>query len=76
MSVLRRLGFDEAEVSLEPTSSGKIGGVIKSDKFRGKSQVARQDDLWQGLRTHLSEADAVRIVALLTVTPDEVGDDD
>jgi acid stress-induced BolA-like protein IbaG/YrbA len=75
-SVMGELGFGPGEFSLERTASQKVGGVITSSKFRGKTQIRRQQELWDALREHLSEAELNCVVALLTVTPDEVGDDD
>ena len=75
-SVMGQLGFNPGDLAFERTASQKVGGVITSDKFRGKSQIARQHELWDALREHLSEAELNCVVALLTVTPDEVGDED
>ena len=75
-SVLLGLGFASAEISLEQTSSGKVGGHIISAKFEGDSQILRQKRLWKDLAERLSKAELGQIVAILTVTPEEIGEDD
>jgi stress-induced morphogen len=73
---LREIGYTDDEFRLELTQSGKVGGHIISEKFHGKSQTNRQDMLWHELPKHLSQEELSNIVALLTVTPAEVGADD
>lgn len=70
--VLRALGFEEAEVQLERAGGGKVGGVLVSRKFAGKSQEERQNELWAGLRAKLSPDELVQIVAIMTMTPEEI----
>lgn len=73
---LRDIGYTDDEVHLELTQSGKVGGHIISEQFRGESQTNRQNMLWNELQKHLSQAELTNIVALLTVTPAEIGADD
>jgi acid stress-induced BolA-like protein IbaG/YrbA len=75
-ATLREIGYTDDELHLELTQSGKVGGHILSDAFRGESQMNRQNQLWAELRQRLTPAELINIVALLTVTPAEVGEDD
>ena len=69
------LHFQPDEIHLEKTMSGSVGGHIVSGSFAGQSQMERQDRLWEGLRDHLQPVELIKIVALLTVTPDEIADE-
>jgi hypothetical protein len=73
---LREIGYTDDEFRLELTQSGKVGGHIISEAFRGESQTSRQSTLWNELQRRLSQGELTNIVALLTVTPAEVGADD
>ncbi len=75
-TVLRKLGFTDDELHLELTTSGRVGGHIVSEAFRGESQMNRQDRLWADLARQLTKAELAKIVAILTVTPEEIGDED
>lgn len=75
-ATLHELGYTDDELHLELTQSGKVGGHIVSEAFRGESQMNRQSQLWSDLQQRLTPAELINIVALLTVTPAEVGDDD
>jgi acid stress-induced BolA-like protein IbaG/YrbA len=70
--VLRALGFEEAEVQLEHAGGGRLGGVLVSRRFAGKSQEERQSELWTGLRAKMSPEELVQIVAIMTMTPEEI----
>ncbi|GMV42458.1 MAG: hypothetical protein AMXMBFR64_41740 [Myxococcales bacterium] len=59
---------------LETSTSGRVGGIVISPAFSGKSQHERQELLWDELRVRLSKAEANNILALLTLTPDELSD--
>ena len=68
-------GIATPEFDLEETPAGKVGGFIISPSFAGKSQIERQNMLWDYLDKSLSKEQILRIVALVTVTPDETQDD-
>jgi acid stress-induced BolA-like protein IbaG/YrbA len=70
--VLRALGFTDAEVQLEAAGGGKLGGVVVSAKFLGRSQEDRQNDLWRGLKENMRPEELVQIVAIMTMTPEEI----
>ena len=65
----------EPEFDLEETSGGKVGGFIISATFVGKSQVERQNMLWDYLDDKLDKEQILHIVSLVTVTPDEAKED-
>ncbi len=75
-AMLLDIGYTDDELRLELTQSGKVGGHIISEAFRGESQTNRQNMLWNELQKRLSQGELSNIVALLTVTPAEVGADD
>jgi acid stress-induced BolA-like protein IbaG/YrbA len=70
--VLRALGFSDAEVQLENAGSGKVGGVLVSPRFAGRSQEDRQHALWDELRKRMGPDELVQIVAIMTMTPEEI----
>jgi stress-induced morphogen len=73
-TLTEKLKFSAEELHLESTSSGAVGGHIVSPRFKGMSQLDRQDLLWRVLEKELPADVAVRIVAILTVTPEEIAD--
>ena len=74
-AVLHQLGFDPAEIRIEATGTGRVGGVVVSDRFTGQTQTERQQWLWGSLRQLMGSAELANIVALLTMTPAEVAED-
>lgn len=62
----------EPKVTLEEAGGGKFGGFIISGSFEGKTQIERQEMLWSQLDKNLDDSYRRRVVALLTMTPDEV----
>lgn len=70
--VLRRLGYENSEIQLEQAGGGKVGGVLVSSRFAGSSQEERQNDLWHGLRKEMRPDELIRIVAIMTMTPEEI----
>ncbi len=72
-AVLRDLGYTDDEIHLELAGTEQVSGYIVSDAFRGESQMGRQDQLWDRLRERLEPHELGRIVAILTMTPAEIG---
>jgi acid stress-induced BolA-like protein IbaG/YrbA len=70
--VLRELGFTDPEVQLERAGNGRVGGVLVSPRFAGQSQEERQRTLWDGLRAQMQSHELVQIVAIMTMTPEEI----
>ena len=70
--VLRALGFQEEEVQLEHAGGGRVGGVLVSTRFAGQSQEERQSQLWDELRRNMRPEELVQIVAIMTMTPEEI----
>ena len=64
-------GIATPEFDLEETPNGKVGGFIISPTFVGKSQIERQNMLWDYLDDKLDKEKILHIVSLVTVTPDE-----
>ena len=70
--VLGALGYTDAEVQLEQARGGKVGGVLVSERFVGHSQEDRQAELWRNLRANMRPEELVQIVAIMTMTPQEI----
>jgi acid stress-induced BolA-like protein IbaG/YrbA len=71
-NVLVQLGYTDDEVRLEEAGGGKVGGVLVSGRFAGRSQEERQQELWAALRKNMKPEDLLDIVALMTMTPEEI----
>jgi len=70
-AALRNANLDDPVVELETTAAGKVGGFVVSRTFVGMPQLDRQNHVWSFLDTLLSKDKRARIVALLTLTPEE-----
>ncbi|MEE4356330.1 MAG: hypothetical protein V2I97_07655 [Desulfococcaceae bacterium] len=70
-NILSDMGFSAQELELEKTPAGKIGGFVISDSFSGKSQMDRQNMLWEQLDRILDEEKRSKIIGILTMTPAE-----
>ncbi len=74
--IISQLGLDNPKPELEVTPEGRIGGFIISDSFLGKSQLERQNMLWDKLDNILDEETNSKIIGLLTMTHAEVEEED
>ncbi len=76
--VLKGAGFTTKELDqLESVGSRdkkKVGGFIISRKFNNIDPSSRQDIVWDLFEEKLTPVDRARILAILTVTPDEFRD--
>jgi stress-induced morphogen len=63
---------DYGTVSLSTSATDMVSGLIVSSKFRGKDQVDRQKAIWSKIRHKLSQAEANKISAIITLTPKEL----
>lgn len=70
--VLLALGFAAGDIRLENAGGGKVAGVIVSERFRDHSQEDRQNQLWDELRMRMPPEELIQIVALMTMTPEEI----
>jgi acid stress-induced BolA-like protein IbaG/YrbA len=68
-------GIAAPEFELEEAADGKVGGFIISPSFAGKSQLERQNILWDYLDQALTQEQALGIVSLVTITPEEAQED-
>jgi len=64
-------GIQGPKLDLEEGPNGKVGGFIISPTFEGKSQIERQNMLWDYLDARLDPEKARHIVSLVTITPEE-----
>jgi acid stress-induced BolA-like protein IbaG/YrbA len=53
-----------------------VQGFVVSGSFEGKSQTERQDQIWEGLKAKIPEDMLVKVVSILTLTPQEADDAD
>jgi acid stress-induced BolA-like protein IbaG/YrbA len=53
-----------------------VQGFVVSGSFEGKSQTERQDHIWEGLKAEIPEDMLVKVVSILTLTPEEADDAD
>lgn len=68
-------GIETPEFRLEETSGSKVAGFIISKTFEGKTQIERQNMLWDYLDDNLDKEQILRIVSIVTLTPDEAEED-
>ncbi len=75
-TILSGIGLRNPTFEIGVTPEGKVGGFVVSESFCGKSQIERQDMLWDRLDEILDEEKDLKIIALLTMTPAEVEEAD
>ena len=68
-------GIEAPGLDLEAAPNGKVAGFIISRTFAGKSQIERQNMIWDYLDNRLDRERMLHIVSLVTVTPDEAKED-
>ncbi|HKP94880.1 MAG TPA: hypothetical protein VJ385_03890 [Fibrobacteria bacterium] len=61
---------------LEILDSGKVSGYVTSGSFKDTLQEDRQKMVWAILKEHLSSDELNEISLILTMTPDELQDDE
>ncbi len=66
----------DSKIELENAALGKVGGFIISGSFDGMSQIDRQDLVWAHIEKELESEVQMKIMSLLTLTPEEVEDDE
>ncbi len=72
ISVINESELINVDIQLEQSPGKKVGGYITSTTFEGMPQIERQNMLWAHLEGSLNEQERSKIVAILTLTPDEV----
>lgn len=68
-------GIQTPEFDLEEGPNGNVGGFVISPTFAGKSQIERQNMIWDFLDANLDQEKIRHIVSLVTITPEE-GEED
>ena len=71
LEVLNASGVHIFHSDFEFTTSGNIGGILSSNDFSGMDETARQELVWDKLKSKLTEDERRHIVSLITVTPEE-----
>ena len=69
--VLGRMDLANPVIQLETSPGGKVGGYVVSRAFEGKSQMDRQNMVWDFLEGVLTKEQQLRIISILTLIPDE-----
>ncbi len=69
--VSQESGIMDPIVDIEETSTNKVAGFIISNTFLDMDQLDRQNKVWNYIERVLQQEEALRIVSLVTVTPDE-----
>lgn len=64
-------GIMDPVVELEETSTKKVAGFIISKTFSEMDQLDRQNKVWNYMEKVLQQEEVMKIVSLVTVTPDE-----
>jgi len=76
MAILLRMGLENPVLEINVRPEGRVSGFVISESFTGKSQIERQDMLWDTLDEVLDEEKNLKIIGLLTMTPAEVEEAD
>ncbi len=71
ISVINESELIDVDIQLEQSPGKKVGGYITTTTFEGVPQIERQNMLWAHLEDNLTEEELSKIVAILTLTPDE-----
>ena len=71
-AALQNANLEDLNVDFERTTTGRIGGVVTSSTFSGMPQHARQTLLWEALQCQLSDSQLRQIIALITLTSEEL----
>lgn len=72
LSDLLRSKFPNCELELEFVRDGKISGFMTWQGFEEMDHLDRQRNVWAVIRQNLSREDQGRIIAVLTLTPEEM----
>lgn len=68
-------GIADPKFDLKEMPGDKVGGFIISQTFVDKSQIERQNMVWDYLDNNLDKEQILHIISLVTVTPDEDKED-
>lgn len=62
---------EDARIELDDVPDGKVGGLVLSGSFAGRSPSERQDHIWKYLDARLDAFERARVVFIVTDTPEE-----
>jgi acid stress-induced BolA-like protein IbaG/YrbA len=71
VKILNASGVHIFHSDFELSAAGNIGGILCSNDFSGMDETARQELVWEKLKSKLTEDERRQIISLITVTPDE-----
>lgn len=72
LSDLLRSRFPQCEIELEYRGDGRVSGFLIWEGFAGSEHIERQRMVWNLIRKELPQEEQVKIVAVLTLTPEEM----
>jgi acid stress-induced BolA-like protein IbaG/YrbA len=70
--ILLEEGFSEEDINLEDVDIKKVAGFVVSERFSDMPDMDRQNFLWKIFEGKLDTEDLLKIVAIITLSPDEV----
>ncbi len=76
LNILIQMGLENPKLEMDETPAGRFGGFIISNTFAGISHIERQNMIWDKLDEVLDEEKRLKIIGLLTMTPEEVEEAD
>ena len=70
-NLIKSGSFGRDDLHLEDSEGGKVAGFVVSSEFEEKTDMERQDFLWDMLKGFLTDEETRQIIAIITVTPEE-----
>jgi len=71
-NILLKHGFSEDDLNLEDVNVNKVAGFVVSKTFTDMPDMKRQDYIWHIFDEELTVEERLKIVAIITLSPDEV----
>ena len=72
LSALLQLHLPQSEIEMEYVRDNKVSGFLIWEGFAGSEHIERQRMVWNLIRKELSQDEQARIIAVLTLTPEEM----
>jgi hypothetical protein len=72
LNALLRSHFQDCELEVEYVGEGRVSGFLIWEGFAEYDHIDRQRKVWGVIRQNLSPEEQSRIVAVLTMTPEEM----
>jgi hypothetical protein len=72
LSDLLRSHFPQCDLEIEYVDDGKVSGFLIWDGFAESEHIERQRMVWNVIRQNLSREEQAKVVAVLTLTTEEM----